>query len=170
MLANSDRLPGLRTDFRSGLSLTFIDQGFIDYARPSLDPVSPAFREHEWDNRTCYYNSRSYNSILGCVDTTEFRIPCQSDQWYNYSDLHPYALSLRNTQKRGTALLLERALQISYTGESIFFRQDDGLLARKLVRGRTSTSLAEDQWKEESRNLFETSLARIQFDTKLAKH
>ena len=167
MLANPDRLPGLRTDFRSGLAMIFINQGLIYYPRPSLDPVFPTFRELEWEGRTWYYNPRYYSSILGCVDTIEFKIPYQSDLWYNYSDLQSYALSFKNTQERGTALLLERALMISYTGGSIFFRREDGLLARKLVIGHVSSSLAEEQWKEESRNLFETSLARIQLDTKL---
>ena len=144
MLRQSDRLPGLRTNFASGLSLIFINQGFLDYPRPSSDPVIPAFSEHKKNNWTYFYNARYYDSILGCVDTTEFKIPYQSDQWLNYGDLHAHAASLKNAQERGTALLLEKALMFSDTGQSIFFRQEDGLLARKLVKGHLSMALAEE--------------------------
>ena len=170
MLRESERLPGLRTNFafNTGLSLIFINQGFLNYPRPSSDPVFPALSEYKKDNWTYFYNAWYYNSILGCVDTREFKIPSQSDQWLNYGDdFHAHAASLKNAQERGTALLLEKALLYSATGQSIFFRQEDGLLARKLVKGRLSMALAEEQWKEEARNLFETSLARIQLDIKL---
>lgn len=46
------------------------------------------------------------------------------------------------------------------------YRLGNGLAAQKLVHGLESLPIAREQWKVEVKQLFETSLARIQIDAR----
>jgi len=146
--------------------LIFIHPQKISYLAPSDDPIFPA-------NTKSYINPSGeprwrytgpHASVLACLDTTVWREPSGSIDWKPYL-LEPNFV-IKDAHTRGGFLLMVFTLLWSNIFNTINYRLGSGLAAQKLVRGWESLPLAKEQWKVEAKQLFETSLARIQIDAR----
>lgn len=144
----------------------FIHPQKISYLTQSDDPIFPAntkFYINSSDEPRWRYTGQ-HASVLACVDTTIWRDPSSFGDWKPY--LPEPTFDIRDAHTRGGFLLMVFALLWSNISDTINYRLGNGLAAQKLVRGWESLPLAKEQWKVEARQLFETSLARIQVDAR----
>ena len=103
-------------------------------------------------------------SVLACIDTTLWRDPSSSIDWKPFPPKPTFAI--RDAHTRGGFLFMVYTLLWSNIFNTINYRLGSGLAAQKLVRGWESLPLAKEQWRVEAKQLFETSLARIQIDAR----
>ena len=146
----------------SSLTLMFIHPQKISYLAQSDDPIFPAntkFYINSSDEPRWRYTGQ-HASVLACVDTTVWRDPSSFGDWKPY--LPEPTFDIRDAHTRGGFLLMVFALLWSNIYDTINYRLGNGLAAQTPVRGWESLPLAKEQWKVEARQLFETSLARIQ--------
>jgi hypothetical protein len=120
-----------------------------------------------------YLRPSQADTVLGCVDSTKWRIRDISDTWYERSGrdqngkyFNPDWLEKVSSQSRGGMRLLMLSIVFSRTGMNIQSRKGTGLAASKLLQAGSSYKIAKEQWKEEARQLFETSLTRIQISAR----
>lgn len=85
----------------------------------------------------------------------------QNGKYFN-----PDWLQNASSQSRGGMWLLVNSLVFSRIGMNIQSRQGMGLAASKLLEAGHSYKIAKEQWKKEARQLFETSLTRIQISAR----
>ena len=98
------------------------------------------------------------------MDTTFWRHPSSFTEWKLYP---PEAIpAIRDSRARGALQLMLLALEWCNIYDTINYRLGSGLVAQKLVRGWQSLPVAPEHWKVEAKQLFETSLARIQIDAR----
>ena len=153
-------------------SLIFINTGTMIYREPNNDPIFHATHVIEDPDVGNYYTRWDRkHSMLGCVDLNKWRIPSISSNWYdlnlqdsNGKDFNWEWLKKVHPRTRGGMRLLIESLATSTMAQNIEHRESEGLAASKLFQGGSSLPLAKDQWKVEVRQLFETTLARIQIN------
>ncbi|KAF3761992.1 hypothetical protein M406DRAFT_74910 [Cryphonectria parasitica EP155] len=150
-------LEGLRSNTMEGYSLTimFISSLRILFVKPSTDPIFPTDNDIDIDGSLWYYKSDPRYRVLVCSDSYEFRSPDGQKRWSRdnrISGLPP------------AYWLMDLALNASNTYDSIAKRLGSALIAQEKVSQFTSAALPENHWVDEAKLLFETSLARIQFD------
>lgn len=163
-------IPPLQPRYDSSVSIIFVNSQGILYSEPSDDPIFPVSKPFDFgfDIGIKYSKASQADTVLGCVDSTKWRIRDISDTWYERSGrdqngkyFNPDWLEKVSSQSRGGMRLLLKSLVFSRTGMNIQSRKGTGLAASKLLQSGYSYKIAKEQWKEEARQLFETSLARI---------
>lgn len=85
---------------QSKLSFSFVNPGKLEYPEPSYEPIFPASVPKSYGNSTFYYTPHRSSIILGYVDTAEFQLPDEPDQWLDMSGLPQRAVYLKG-QERG---------------------------------------------------------------------
>ena len=149
-------------------------QGIL-YPEPSQDPIFLATKPYDlgFDIGVKYLRPSQRDNVLGCVDSIRWRVPDISATWYDLSGrdrtgtyFNPDWLKNVSPQSRGGFRLLVNSLTFSRIGMNIQSRQGMGLAASKLLEAGYSYKIAEEQWKKEARQLFETSLTRIQISAR----
>lgn len=133
----------------------FINSCRIFYGEPSDDAIFPA--DTKWhQNESFWMNNDTRARPLACLDWSEV---CETGNICSPS----YKQAESKTPNLALAGL---ALNKSTTFDSIFFRGAAGLDASRRLVDAVSLPLSKDpaQWIVESRALFQTSLARIQYD------
>lgn len=138
----------------------FISSMHIYHVKPSFDPLFPATTPRYFpdEHYPYYYNADPRARPFACVDTSELCSPSGETCW---SMKTPLPTDSPNT----TAYwLMKWSLENSNTYESIKWRLGSALLAQESVSQSVSIPLPENQWEIEARQLFATSLARIQYD------
>jgi hypothetical protein len=153
----------------STVTLIFIRPKLIAYSARSDDPIFPAQQEIEdpWHRLPGKYfvNFRPHASVLACVDTTEFRDPATGDVrtpdgYLEYIGNLPLQIQAKFI-KGLTYLRLALAGSNIQTSIGLSYYRFDA--QKKLYRG-LSLPLEREQWKVEARQIFETSLARMQIN------
>lgn len=159
-----DPIPALGPPKGSTLTLIFIHPQKISYLVPSDDPIFPAHTEFYIDSsdKPRWRYMGPHASVLACVDTTLWRDPSTGSNWQPY--LPEPSFVIEDSHTRGGFLFMVYTLLWSNIYDTINYRLGGGLAAQKLVHGWESLPLAKEQWKVEAKQLFETSLARIQID------
>lgn len=145
-------ISGLRRQEHTYLTIMFIASCRIIYTGPSQDYIFHS--DEPFSNDGKYWNPDPRARPLACVDSTEV---CSSDQNCSKIDQEH-----RKHEKEYE--FVRSALRRSTIFQSIRFRLGTALVAQESVGDFISRPLADDQWIVESRALFETSLARIQYD------
>jgi len=135
--------------------------------QPSDDPIFPARADA---GAIFYYNVLRRSTVLGCIDSAEF---CSADKrfcWNIDNDDDMAALTQeyemnppRQTVEGVLALqLLCVSIARSNVVQAALVAWSGNLDARSKLYNQFSGSLQKEQWKEEVRKLFKTSLARLQ--------
>lgn len=131
----------------------FISSCHIIYTKPSTDYIFFADEEYPKGDQT-YRNPDPRARPLACVDWSE--VCTANGECAPADEEHPeYGKEYEFTRE---------ALLKSTIFKSIEFRGGRALLAQEKVTDFESSGLPDDQWIIESMSLFNTSLARIQFD------
>lgn len=135
------------------------------YPAPSTDPISPANRLRYFPpSQTPYWDyDRGHATVLACVDRTSWRDPDGDGTWQSLSATPP---PVTDRHVRGGLLLLWYSLWNSFIYQTVSHRLASALDAQRLLMGFISLPLAEEQWKVEATQLWETSLARDQVDAR----
>ena len=138
----------------------FVSSMHIYHLKPSYDPIFPAMQPRyvEGFHDPYYYNSDPRARPLACVDTTELCSPEGATCWPMTADLPD------NVPNTPAYWLMKWSLERSSTSESIKWRLGTALLAQERISHSRSQPLSDDHWEAEAKQLFETSLARAQFD------
>lgn len=141
-------------------TLILISNLGIAYPERRDDPIFPA--ETTYDNMF-YYNTRWSAAVLGCVDRTNICSPdgtlCGSLKYWGGLERSDGKASLVQS-------MLYFSLLSSDIGSAISFRRAEALDSTAYLVGSASSLLPKEQWKVEARQLFETSLARIQINAR----
>ncbi|OCK85505.1 hypothetical protein K432DRAFT_421764 [Lepidopterella palustris CBS 459.81] len=153
-------LPELKPPENSTLTIMFVSSMHIDYLKRSEDPIFPATKPRNIPGfrDPFYYNDNPIARALACVDTTELCSPDETVCWSMTADLPDEVPHIP------AYWLMKWSLENSNIYDSIKWRLGTALLAQQKISQSVSRPLKEDHWKEEARALFETSLARIQYD------
>lgn len=142
------------------LTLMFINTCRIFYEYDSHDAIFPADRPWCPSGKTnctdLWVNNDSRARPLACFDWVEV-----CDEAGDCSPSHT-----RSMEDDENVTLAKLAANTSITFDAITYRGASGLRAQEKIKDDTSLPLSESptQWIEESRALFSTSLARIQYD------
>ncbi|MCJ1415593.1 hypothetical protein MMC32_001925 [Xylographa parallela] len=164
-------LPSLQPPPNAMTTLLFILGGKLYHEEARSDPVFPADRVRYMPSdvlggvKPYWINSLGHATVLGCVDKTEWRDPYYGEDWSQ----HLVKLQKRpsDPKVRAAAWLLYYSIQNSNIYYSLDARSAGALDAQKrIAKFYLSLPLAEEQWKAEAKQLFETSLARIQLNVK----
>jgi hypothetical protein len=164
-------LPSLQPPRNAMTTLLFILGGKLYHEEARSDPVFPADRVRYMPSdvlggvKPYWINSLGHATVLGCVDKTEWRDPYYGEDWSQ----HWVKLQKRpsDPKVRAAAWLLYYSIQNSNIYYSLDARSAAALDAQKrIAKFYLSLPLAEEQWKVEAKQLFETSLARIQLNVK----
>jgi hypothetical protein len=130
----------------------------IWHIEPSTDPIFPAEEDRIINGVRYYYNADPRARALACVDKTQVCTYDGRKCWSQFDDLPD---SIKDT---AGYWLLHLSLQQSTIYDAIALRLGTALLAQEFVSGFRSLPIQRNHWELEARQLFETSLARIQFD------
>ena len=138
-------------------TLLFINNMGVFYPNKRDDPI---FHANELlHNFTTYFNNRLHAGVLGCMDRTMFCPPHGADCVPVLTGLESNRTTLDEWAVR---YMLTLGLVYSNIGDSVHYRKAEALDAQAKVSSPNSIELAREQWKVEAKQLFETSLARIQ--------
>ena len=137
----------------------FITSARIWHIAESVDPIFEArtAKHFEGWSTVYYYKSDPVARPLVCYDSTEFCAPSGHPCWTEFD-------AVPSDQDSPAYWLMKLSLGHSTIYDSIFWRLGTALLAQKNVHNFVSTPLSSDHWALEAEQLFQTSLARIQFD------
>ena len=131
----------------------------ISYPSASLDPIF--FANSTYDDHW-YYNARVHASVLGCISRTLVCLPRTGQEpplCVNLTSLGDLSTSEREHGPVRAMLYFSLLLDLS---EQLSFMMAEALDAQSLVSGSTSAYIPNDQWKAETRQIFESLLARSQ--------
>ena len=138
----------------------FVSSIHIYHTERSFDPIFYANepRYFEGSRAPLYYNSDPRARVLACVDKSEVCSPDGNTCWSMTAPV-PEKVS-----SSAAYWLMKWSLENSNIYESIKWRLGTALLAQESVSQFVSLPLPSNQWQLEARQLFATSLARIQYD------
>ncbi|KIW23064.1 uncharacterized protein PV07_11296 [Cladophialophora immunda] len=140
------------------MTILFISSCHIIYRGHSDDPIFPATLPHP-ENSGRYRNGDVRARPLVCIDWNE--VCLRDDLCHTVEDEYPpkenpgYTVAYEFTRS---------ALREATVYRSIKARLGNALIANERLADYESFRLPRDQWVEESEALFQTSLARIQWD------
>lgn len=134
----------------------------IYHVQESTDPIFPAreSRNIPGQQDPLFYNADRKATVLACADTTELCSPDGKACW-NMNGVVPEGVS-----SPPSYWLMKWSLENSDTYNSVQWRLGNALLAQEMISQSTSRPLARNQWQLEAKQMFATSLARIQYDTR----
>lgn len=140
----------------------FVSSMHIYHVKPSLDPIFPAQQIHYFPDQRepSYYNEIRQARVLVCADKTELCSPNGEICW-NMTAQVP-----KGVPSTPAYWLMRLSLENSDTYSSIQWRLGSALLAQEKVSQFRSRPLDPHQWQLEAKQLFATSLARIQYDAR----
>lgn len=157
-------IPALKPEPGSAVTILFTSALRIFYPEMNDDPVFPADREfdvHGDGSELWYWKSDPKARVIGCLDRNEM---CTEDgtKCWTLED-EPTEFQLHSEY-----WFMKFALAKATIYDAIQSRLGDALVAQEMVTGFQSRDLVADGWKlhwmQEAERLFQTSLARIQFD------
>ena len=160
-----DPIPELQPPAGSTTTILFILPQKIYYTAPSDDPIFPAAQLRylpNWETPYWLYNG-GHATVLACVDRTSWRDPYQGGDWRS---LTVSPAPIKDPHTRGGFWLLMNSLFNTNIYSTLSRRLASALDAQQRITGFSSLPLAQQQWKVEATQLFETSLTRIQLDAK----
>jgi hypothetical protein len=153
-------IPELQTPANDMLTVVLIQNSLIFYPEESHDPVFPAHHHNAWG----WFNGNFTGGVLACIDQAMICKPNNgtcTDLW------DPSAGYVDGSIVDPAINLLTAALMFSTTAISMTFRYSGILDAEAKMQQAESLPLAREQWKVEARQLFETSLARMQINARI---
>lgn len=125
------------------------------------DPIFPAAKTYDG---TSYINEVWHGGVLACLDRTTICNPdgttCESLNCWAELELKDY------NEDFFVLSMLYTSLFSSNMNSAINFRKAEALDAKSKFLGVQSLPLAKEQWKVEVKQLFATSLARIQISAR----
>jgi hypothetical protein len=150
----------LKPPENSTLTIIFVSSMHIYYLKPSYDPIFPAIDPYYAPgyHDPYYFNSDPRARALACVDTTELCSPNGKTCWSMTSHLPD------GVPDTPAYWLMKWSLESSTSYDSIAWRLGTALLAQQKVGQSRSQPLSDNHWEAEAKRIFETSLARIQWD------
>ena len=155
-------IPGLKQPADSTLTIIFISSMHIFHVSPSYDPIFPAEKRHSVKDfyEDYFFNSDSRARPLACIDTSKI---CSADgnNCWGMRDVVPSDMF-----SDPAFWLMKWSLENSNIYDSMAWRLGAALQAQEKVSQFISQPLAPNQWEIEVSQLFATSLARIQYDTR----
>jgi hypothetical protein len=109
-----------------------------------------------------YFNTQGHASVMACMDRTTICNP--NNECFDLDALESSRSADydKHDEKAKLLMYLYYTLLPSTIFSSLSFRQENALRATSMLSGAFSLTLDKEQWKVEARQLFETSLARIQ--------
>ncbi|KAF2118662.1 hypothetical protein BDV96DRAFT_596512 [Lophiotrema nucula] len=155
----------------SRVTLYFVRPVNLQYTRQSHDPIFPAtvVSSRMQYGDLLYASPFQRSTILGCADSIEIQDPVSSDVWY------PRYQNMSQLMSKGwqnpSVLASLRIINASYLTpeyfESRYSTPVEHFDARKRILNFYSSPLSEDppQWQLESRKIFQTQLASMQYRT-----
>ena len=153
----------------------FISSCRIIYRGPSRDEVFPATEEYPTGSGR-FRNADTRARLLACIDWNQVCTPDDECSSMEVEQDCPGESKKKNIEKQPEYGQDEEhicsvdyeytraALRQSTIFKSIHFRLGDALVAQEKVGDYESFELDDEQWVIESQRLFNTSLARIQYD------
>lgn len=155
-------LPELQPHYGRTLTILFVASMHIYHVMQSFDPIFPAKQPRYFPGQRnpLYYNEDSRATVLSCVDETELCSPDGKTCWNMASPVPD------GVPSSPAYWLMKWSLENSDTYNSIKWRLGSALLAQEKISQSRSRPLDAHQWEVEARQLFATSLARIQYDVR----
>ncbi|KAG7006622.1 hypothetical protein G7Y79_00013g033940 [Physcia stellaris] len=155
-------LPELQPHNGRTLTILFVASMHIYHVMQSFDPIFPAKQPRYFPGQRnpLYYNEDSRATVLSCVDETELCSPDGKTCWNMASPVPD------GVPSSPAYWLMKWSLENSDTYNSIKWRLGSALLAQEKISQSRSRPLDAHQWEVEARQLFATSLARIQYDVR----
>ncbi|KAI9852075.1 MAG: hypothetical protein M1838_001872 [Thelocarpon superellum] len=157
----------LQAPYGSLTTIIFVDSQTILYSAPSSDPIFPADTRVDSENRTYWSKTSRHATVMACVDSTRWRDPITTDSWSNGYQAIPMS---KDAQIRGGQQLFRESLVHSNIYWSLSQRGAAALQAQTKAGRIVSLPMGEEQWKDEAKALYETSLARIQIEARDIAH
>jgi len=158
-------IPALEPPSGSTTTILFINSGKILYPLQRDDPIFPAMSPITIPiGGTYFINERGHAGVIACIDRTEFRDPTKKTHWTSVFQAEDPTTD--DAQSKGGFWLLMNSLVYSNIYQSISTRSADALDAQKHLANKYSFPLPAEQWKVEVKQLFKTSLARIQIQAR----
>jgi len=150
-------IPELKPPKDSTLTIMFISALRIFYPKPNRDPIFPADHPFGDSHDPWYWKSDPKARALACIDSNEM---CT----YDGGTCWPM-----NDRSSGITFppeywFMKLSLENSNIYDSIKTRLGDALVAQRRVSQYQSRDLGDKHWMVEAEGLFQTSLARIQYD------
>jgi hypothetical protein len=154
-------IPELAYPNGTRLTIFFVNKLHTYFRHESADAIFPAYNQTfaPDDPNPFYVHKDPRARAVICVDETLHCTPDGATCWNfaqeegNFPD-----------ETSPEYYLMSYALLFSTMFDSLALRLGDALLAGQSISQYVSKALERDQWKLEMENLFNTSLARIQFD------
>jgi hypothetical protein len=155
-------IPELQPEPGSSITLISVLSQAILYSQPSDDPIFPA-KTKQYPGSKYWMNFHAPATILGCVDSTQWRDPERLDLgWFPLTKV-PGREEPSNAHVRGAMYFLYSALSWESIYSTVSKLGPNALDAQTKISRLVSTPLLPEQWKLEAQKLFNISLARIQF-------
>jgi hypothetical protein len=167
-------IPEFLTNDETSLTMLYIRSGKILYMAPSDDPIFPATQHVVVPGSGGAPDADVWKApsdearVLACVDRTSWRNLADGPRWYAKLD-NPYGPE-HNIPGVGAQWLMYLSLQFSHIFATISDRGGAALNASSLLSTALSLPLQPKQWEVEVRQMFETSLARAQFEASYLAH
>jgi hypothetical protein len=156
-------IPQLKPPQNKTVTIIFISALRIFYPKQNLqDPIFPADRAFGSGSDPWYWKSDPKARALACIDSIEMCTYDGAKCWPAHDLTHGGFSDIDLPPEYWYTKL---ALENSNTYDSIKTRLGDGLVAQGRVSQYQSQDLGENFWRIEAERLFQTSLARIQYDT-----
>jgi hypothetical protein len=154
-------IPELSTADNSSITLLLVSSQKNFHPRPRSDPIFPAEEEVILGDTPFYVNLDPVSTVLACADKTSV---CDASGRTCWENTNLPRKELQSHVEKIGYYMLDFALLRSRSCQSILRRGGNALDAQAKLDIYFSLALPEEQWKVEARNLFATSLARIQID------
>jgi len=135
----------------------FISALRIFYPKPNRDPIFPADHAFGGGDDPWYWKSDPRARALACIDSSEMCTHDGAKCW----PLHDLSTGITFPPEYW---FMKLSLENSNIYDSIKTRLGDALVAQRRVSQYQSQDLGDKHWMIEAERLFQTSLARIQYD------
>lgn len=151
----------------SSVTIFFINAKRLKYVQLNDDPIFPAL-PYSISNQTFYGQTLNRSTVLGCADKWEILNPTTGEIFY--PDQFPINLTIldslgwNHSSLRNSALMIMNAIKNSrryVTGPLI---AGSRFAAQRQIILFYSAPLEREQWKVETRKMFQTHLARVQLE------
>jgi hypothetical protein len=143
------------------LTIIFISALRIFYPRPNRDPIFPADHPFGSGDHPWYWKSDPKARALACIDSSEICTYDGAKCWPSHDLTHG---GFSDISLPPDYWYTKLSLENSNIYDSIKTRLGDGLVAQGRVSQYQSQHLGDAHWRVEAERLFQTSLARIQYD------
>ena len=142
----------------------FILPGKLFYSEYREDPIFPAQSKKKVLGLPyeIWMNLEAHARPLACIDRTEWRNRKKDPEWRHSGETPPRTWG----DLPGDHWLFFFSLQNVNIFSAISKRASSALLAQSRIDGWTSLPLEKEQWKTEVTQMFETALARAQFNAR----